>query len=301
MLIKKSKENRNKLLNILSFLSRFNDKVMKEINGSIKGVPQGPAYARVIAEFYLSTVIEEFSNNYKKNNPNSIFKYYRYVDDMFILYKNIDDDFLEEIQIAFEKVGLVINFEKTRNYGRIGELSTKEKEKFFEDIYFNYQVKSFDSVETLSDLEQNEIITFFDQYIKRKGKWDINDANFLLGDFLDENLQLYYIDKYYSDILTSSYGRGSIFSKFYRTIFKTPKLVFLFFSNRDYQKIPVNSINEQCFISILFFELNNLKDIVRKSELIECVNTLIENLDDLSEYSVDKIEVIKKRLEDNEG
>ena len=150
-------------------------------------------------------------------------------------------------------------------------------------------------------MEQNEIITFFDQYIKRKGKWDINDANFLLGDFLDENLQLYYIDKYYSDILTSSYGRGSIFSKFYRTIFKTPKLVFLFFSNRDYQKIPVNSINEQCFISILFFELNNLKDIVRKSELIECVNTLIENLDDLSEYSVDKIEVIKKRLEDNEG
>lgn len=301
MLIKKSKENRNKLLNILSFLSRFNDKVMKEINGSIKGVPQGPAYARVIAEFYLSTVIEEFSNNYKKNNPNSIFKFYRYVDDMFILYKNIDDDFLEEIQIAFEKVGLVINFEKTRNYERIGELSTKEKEKFFEDIYFNYQVKSFDSVETLSDLEQNEIITFFDQYIKRKGKWDINDANFLLGDFLDENLQLYYIDKYYSDILTSSYGRGSIFSKFYRTIFKTPKLVFLFFSNRDYQKIPVNSINEQCFISILFFELNNLKDIVRKSELIECVNTLIENLDDLSEYSVDKIEVIKKRLENNEG
>lgn len=245
MLVKKSKDGQNELLNILSFLSRYNDRIMKAIHGNIKGVPQGPAYARVLAEFYLSTVIEKFSNKYKNKNPDSIFKFYRYVDDMFILYKNIDDEFLVDIANEFSKVGLVINSEKSRDFGPIGEISSEKREEFFEDIYLNYQVKSFDSVEFLSDSEQNELIEFFDRYITRKGFWDINSANFLLGDFLDDNLQSYYIDKYYLNILESQYGRGSIFRKFYRIIFKKTKAVQLFFKNQDYQKIPLNTINEQ--------------------------------------------------------
>ena len=36
--------------NILKELVDYNEKLMRKINGSRKGVPQGPAYARLIAE-----------------------------------------------------------------------------------------------------------------------------------------------------------------------------------------------------------------------------------------------------------
>ena len=61
-------ENDIETKNLLKFLIAYNENLMKAINsGNRKGVPQGPAYARVIAELYLDyiiqSVISQFDNN----------------------------------------------------------------------------------------------------------------------------------------------------------------------------------------------------------------------------------------------
>lgn len=57
------------------------------------GIPQGPAYARIIAELFLNRILEripETADTLKKN-----YVLYRYVDDIIIFYKeNVDADIL---------------------------------------------------------------------------------------------------------------------------------------------------------------------------------------------------------------
>ena len=89
MINKKSKKDRKKLENIFSFLSNFNSNLQMKLNGTTKGVPQGPAYARILAEFFLSTLLSNFIEEYKSRNDKSIIRLFRYVDDIFIIYKII--------------------------------------------------------------------------------------------------------------------------------------------------------------------------------------------------------------------
>ena len=57
-------------------INSINEKIMLESVGDLRGVPQGPAYARVLAEIVLEEMISQFfmsnsmyqEDNYMKNN-----------------------------------------------------------------------------------------------------------------------------------------------------------------------------------------------------------------------------------------
>lgn len=298
MINKKSKKDRGKLENIFNFLSSFNSSLQMKLNGTTKGVPQGPAYARILAEFFLSTLLSNFIEEYKSRNDKSIIRLFRYVDDIFIIYKNIDDGdyLLNEINMLFLSVGLNLNEEKTFNYGLIKNLTTGTKEAFFDDIYKNYMIQSLEDVGYLSEDDQFQIFELFDKYFKNNNEWNIKNANFLLGDHIDTELLRYYISKNYYNILCSEIGRGSIFYKFYQIILTNPKQAISFFINTDYQKIPKNSLNFKVFLVSLYYKLNkviSLSDIMRDefSDFIDFLKIIATD-----DYEQRIINVILERL-----
>ena len=260
MINKKSKRDMEKLRNILYFLKSFNASLQMKLNGTTKGVPQGPAYARILAEFFLSTLLSDFIEEYKSRNDNATIRLFRYVDDIFIIYKNINDGdlFLDEINNLFLSVGLKLNTEKTFNFGLIKNLTDGVKESFFDDIYKNYIIQSLEDIDYLSEEDQFQIFELFDKYAKSNNEWNIKNANFLLGDHIDTELLEYYMSRNHYNILGSEIGRGSIFYKFYKIILKNPKHTINFFKNVDYLKIPAHSLNFKVFLVTLYYELNRV-------------------------------------------
>ena len=294
MINKKSKRDMEKLKNILYFLKSFNASLQMKLNGTTKGVPQGPAYARILAEFFLSTLLSDFIEEYKSRNDNATIRLFRYVDDIFIIYKNINDGdlFLDEINNLFLSVGLKLNTEKTFNFGLIKNLTDGVKESFFDDIYKNYIIQSLEDIDYLSEEDQFQIFELFDKYAKSNNEWNIKNANFLLGDELLE----YYMSRNHYNILGSEIGRGSIFYKFYKIILKNPKHTINFFKNVDYLKIPAHSLNFKVFLVTLYYELNrviSLSDTIG-NEFSDFINFLKKITTD--DYEQRIINVILERL-----
>ena len=54
--ISRTEEVGKKINNIMSYLGSYTEKLMEQIKGKMRGVPQGPAYARVFAELFLTAV-----------------------------------------------------------------------------------------------------------------------------------------------------------------------------------------------------------------------------------------------------
>jgi DNA primase small subunit len=269
-----------------------------KLNGTTKGVPQGPAYARILAEFFLSTLLSDFIEEYKSRNDNATIRLFRYVDDIFIIYKNINDGdlFLDEINNLFLSVGLKLNTEKTFNFGLIKNLTDGVKESFFDDIYKNYIIQSLEDIDYLSEEDQFQIFELFDKYAKSNNEWNIKNANFLLGDHIDTELLEYYMSRNHYNILGSEIGRGSIFYKFYKIILKNPKHTINFFKNVDYLKIPAHSLNFKVFLVTLYYELNrviSLSDTIG-NEFSDFINFLKKITTD--DYEQRIINVILERL-----
>lgn len=298
MINKKSKKEREKLRNIFDYLKSFNANLQKKINGITRGVPQGPAYARILAEFFLSTLLNDFIEEYKIRNDNAIIRLFRYVDDIFIIYKNINDGdlFLDEINNLFLSVGLNLNDEKTCNFGLIKNLSKGTKESFFDDIYKNYIIQSLEDIDYLSEEDQFMVFKLFDKYVKSNNEWNIKNANFILGDHIDTKLLVYYMSQNYYNILSSDVGRGSIFYKFYKIVLKDPKRVISFFKNSDYLKIPEQSLNFKVFLVTLYYEFNNVINFLNAIENEFC--SFIDFLKKANTDSYEKslINVIYERL-----
>ena len=100
--------------NILRYLGEYTEKLMYQIHGSIRGVPQGPAYARVLAEIFLSTVLEEFRRIYGYLGENC--RFIRYVDDIYIIFNELDgQELLNHFSEYIQERGLRINTKKTRD------------------------------------------------------------------------------------------------------------------------------------------------------------------------------------------
>ena len=113
--------------NLLNGLVEYNDYVMTRIYSGVRtGVPQGPAYARIIAEVFLSLVLDEITREYQDK-----IYLYRYVDDIIMISKPGFDlvSFYDFILKKLENKGLPVNMEKSRCYGLIGSLSETERRK----------------------------------------------------------------------------------------------------------------------------------------------------------------------------
>ena len=269
-----------KFKNIYKYLNSINEKIMLESVGDLRGVPQGPAYARVLAEIVLEEMISQF---FMSNSMYQEVKSYRYVDDMFMFFPStIDGEMLIRDLAGFlEEKGLYLNLKKTKNYGKIGELSLVDKLELQEFRDLNYDVFQVREDNWINTIDKAEFENVYIRYIYRKNNWDINDANLIFSDKVSNTLQEKYFEEFYERIISSQFGRGSLFRKFYNKIFNDVTKSHSFFYNWDYVKIPADSINFKNMLCMLVLCIDNislnidkdgiltLKEYLKKCEISE--------------------------------
>ncbi len=260
-------KNKTELKNILYYLSSFNEQIMRETTGQPWGVPQGPAYARIMAEFFLSSLIKLFfkTSNYTVED----YKIIRYVDDIYVIPNDTANGelFLKDFTKFLSDYNLKINISKTRYYSAIKDIAESEIIKI--NNSHSYGVKSIQNLYFLKDdLELEDEYKKLDRFIDRNDVWSIGDANFILNEYIDNILIERYLREYYNNILTSECGRGSIFIKFYSIIFKSSEMTKNFYEKEDFKEIPLNSINFKNYIAITYKELKTILTVFDDSSIL---------------------------------
>lgn len=256
MLEKKTRQTK-KVKNIMTFLGKYTEVLMKEITGNIRGVPQGPAYARVLAELFLSTILAEFRSKYHYTEDRC--RFIRYVDDIYILFQSIDGELMMQQFDEFLSLhGLYLNQEKSICYQTIGKMTYEERIEIFDEGNWNYIIRSVQEMELEDKEAYEEHILELEKYLRRKGDWSIKDANFILNGYIDKKYVDKYLDEYGLSLIKESKGRGSIFKRLYIEIFKREDWRQRFFTKRLYTWIPSNTVNFKNFISECYLKCNQL-------------------------------------------
>lgn len=288
---KTSEGNSEKACNIFRFLVNYNSNLMM-LEKKDHGVPQGPAYARVLAEFFLSVVIQQFHDviGDQFGKP----KLFRYVDDIFVFLDPSADpqDFLHLFSQHVEKYSLFLNKDKTHIWGRIKDIDPKSIHDLCAKSEENYKIQGFSNLEYYTDEDLLDPITTFNNYLMRDGKWNISDANFLLNPAIDPVLSNMYLREYRNQIVASEIGRGSIFRKFYGMVLKDENMSKHFFEKQEYCLIPVPSLNMSNMISTLYLLLKQdgeLAGIGKESIINMCIYLHEKDLSPSDKSSVNAI------------
>lgn len=236
---------------IFRFLVRYNEELMRRIGGERKGVPQGPAYARIIAEILLSTVLKRFIAN---NNSKEHFVLYRYVDDIIVFYEPPTDGeaVFEGIIDCLKSNGLEINQEKSVFYGLIGDLDSEQRNEILRTNKFNYGFGETESNLLKSAKEKDRY--FRDRFDK---EFAISDTAYMFSTRTDEEYRYKYFCKYKRKVFSSEYGRGSIFIRFYSFVFANDKYVMEAIEDGCFQLLPINSLNFKNCISTMYCKIQN--------------------------------------------
>lgn len=290
--------NNGKIKNIYDYLCWYTENLMTNIHGSIRGVPQGPAYARVLAELFLSTILTEFCKKYGYEGIN--YRILRYVDDIYVVYHDMDGlAFLHKFNDYIGQRGLQINRGKSAVYERIGDMKEWEKESILGDGEKNYFVKTIQELELEDEEEQQEKIREFEKYLTRKGKWNISDANFILNRKLDPIFVEQYLASYGEQLIQQKVGRGSIYNRLYHEIFIRDEWLDRFFLQKLYLKIPIDTVNFKNFISVCYFELPRILTLERELQIKFA--TWLKELNNLELEEESTARVIRKIICDEKG
>ena len=233
---------------IFLFLIEYNDKLMKEVNGGYRiGVPQGPAYARIIAELFLDKILDTIYGRYDRKR----FYAYRYVDDLvFFCAPDFKGKVLfEDLKSTLLSYGLPTNIDKSKYYGSIETLTEDDKSYLLHSDHFCY------------DLQENEFTgVLFESERKRNvhdylmgHPFNVGSLGYIFGNKTISDAQELCIERYRKDIFKSREGRGSNFRKFYIFLFRHEKYLERILNTNEFQMIPVDSLNFSNFINVLYF------------------------------------------------
>ena len=237
--------------NILKFLIAYNENLMKAINsGNRKGVPQGPAYARVIAELYLDYIMQSVFSQF----DNSKFHYFRYVDDIVVYYNSEFDGqaLYNKLANTLASFGLHLNVEKSQMMGSVGTLSEEEKCLITHKDKFSYDLHKDDN-SILFEEEQNRRIK---KYLQTN-EYDISVISYIFGkNTLPKASDVYY-RKYAEQVFSERMGRGSYFKKFYEYVLDKESRVIEALDRGYFSKIPVDSLNFSNLINLIYLKLQN--------------------------------------------
>lgn len=234
---------------IFEFLVKYNEELMRELRGVRIGVPQGPAYARIVSEMYIDKVLKQLPG---KVSDQSQYILYRYVDDIVVFYKPAIDgkmlfDAICELLISN---GMNINMEKSKLYGRIAALTDKDRRRILRKDKFNYMLQNSDFNMLRTEEEKNELYSE-----KFSEEFQIEDVAFIFSKRTNEYYVYKYFQKNKKKIFSSIYGRGSIFMKFYKYIFSNRKFVLEALESECFEEIPLNSLNFKNCISCIYYAL----------------------------------------------
>ncbi|MDT4328928.1 reverse transcriptase domain-containing protein [Methylomonas sp. MV1] len=191
--------------------------ITKNITFEPKGLPQGPAYARFLAEIYLDNLDSTFDARLASGQ---IQLYQRYVDDIFFVAPNEEAalNLLHETAQALKNIGLSLNKEKTI-CKQIGSFTPDFNEYRSQSKYAVDSVsKNFNDA---TDAEKDNAITEFLSLIQSHTCND--DLAFIFSHLAGVD----YFDKWKREkvlpILLTGIGRGSLFRHLFNFIFEHPE------------------------------------------------------------------------------
>lgn len=250
-LVKNGLSERNK--RIFEFLIKYNEELMREIKDTRLGVPQGPAYARIVSEMFIDKILKQLSNRVMDKSQYII---YRYVDDIIIFYKpSMSGELLyDTICDLLDSNGLSINMDKSKLYGKIATLSDKDRRRILRKDKFNYMLQNSDLNNLRTAEEKTEV---YNNNIS--DRFQIEDVAFIFSKKTNEFYAYKYFHKHKKNIFASVYGRGSIFMKFYRYIFSNQKYLVEAIESNCFEYIPLNSLNFKNCISSLYYTVQSKK------------------------------------------
>ncbi len=222
-----------------------------DISGNTVGVPQGPAYARYLAELYLAA-FDEFLNL-------QLDSYYdfacRYVDDYYIFIKN---------QIKGEKIKDLLISELSKMYL---EVNSKLKYGILKDIKYEIEVKNHVEKYFIDGVDEGTPVSvkyeakrvLSNMYREFIDNEDIKDFPFFLTHLLDEKEIEKRSKELISKVISLEIGRGSLFKHFYNRVATK-------FSNMDFYP-KINGLSRANFITSLM--RNECVNFTEKKELVE--------------------------------
>lgn len=236
-------------------LIEYNDLLMKSLHeGNRIGVPQGPAYARIIAEMYLDRVLEKTTEKYEQAG----FYMYRYVDDIvFFCQPDFPGKALyEDLKNMLLTYGLPINSEKSRYFGEIALLTEADKMFLLHADRFNYELQENEFTGMLLERERRKNLR---KYLMGHS-FDIGSLGYVFAQNTITEAQSWCVDNYRKDIFKTYEGRGSNFRKFYSFLFRNEEYMEEILDKKELFTIPEDSINFSNFIHTLYLTVQN-KDI----------------------------------------
>lgn len=196
-----------------------------------KGMPQGPAYARYMAEIYLDNLDSKFE---EKIQSSEVFLYQRYVDDIFFIAetKEIADATLAELEEELLLLGLKLNVRKTKVV----------QVKYFSQDFDQYRSQSKYAVDSVSkdfssatnaqkDLAINEFINLIES------DRNAEDLSFIFSHLSSvpalDKLKLEKV----LPVLQSGVGRGSLYKHLFTFILENPENRDLLFEIDQYNEL----------------------------------------------------------------
>jgi len=262
-------ENEKKVfLNIINNLLNFSRKIT---NDQEKGLPQGPAYARYLAEIYLTSLDRVIEREIEAKHG----YYYRYVDDMFIILPRKENIDLMERKIIehLDTKYISINPDKTYK-GMINNFYQYFDEYIDNTKYFIDNVDKHQHLRTKTMIHRasSQLLAL----VEKKND-EINDKNltFFFTHFNDSKMVEEKREELENYVVYEAKGRGSFFNIFWRYYFDKyalEEIDFLSFNHLRGLK------RETFFNSLIIISKNNF---IKNSTLKQLLDAFLET--DLTE------------------
>tara|TARA_R110002167_G_scaffold346025_1_gene556543 strand:- start:578 stop:5974 length:5397 start_codon:yes stop_codon:yes gene_type:complete len=266
------------ITNKLNGLSKDNFEIYKELVTSLVtisrwimesrvGLPQGPAYARYLAEFYLIGVDAYMDQCI---DDEKILFYHRYVDDMFFVCENKEHAELiySKLKEKLDLYGLEINKSKSEISKISNFKGLFDKYRSQSKYIVDYHHKDFD---LQSDYKKNYIM---EKFAELAIKDEEADKSFVFSHLLNvKKADKYRISKI-DEILKSGQGRGSLLSNVFSFILIDAHLHY-----KIIELPKLNSLQSEVLTSVILSLLND-----KKIEPLTA-NSLLENVIPKLEFS----------------
>lgn len=225
--------------------------------GVERGYPQGPAYARFLAELYLDNIDQGFDSSLRKGD---VLFYRRYVDDIFIICRSEKEarENLSRLKREIENLGLSINDEKTK---------ITKIDNFTEDFqYYKSQSKyavdqASRNYDTTTDTKKNLAINEFISIIQSDTCEE--DLAFVFSHLSGvsevEGLKLEKV----LPTLASGIGRGSMLRHLFRFVLESSDRWEVLAKVEEF-----NCLQSEVFVSVL---LSSMELIKSERALFDCL------------------------------
>ena len=233
--------------NAFCYLIAFNDRLMDQINGNRAGLPQGPAYARIIAELFLDEVLDKIL---PKRDSIQLF---RYVDDIVIFCAPEEDAdvLLRSLKNGFRRYYLSVNEEKSFHEDRLDALDECDRERLLHTNSFHYDLKQNAYTGVLSPSSRAGAVK---KYFHER-EFNIDELGYIYGTNTLEEARTQYYERHKTDIFQSVFGRGSAFRSFYQFLFSHPKALSDALDSNLFFLIPYPSLSFSVFLHTLYLSV----------------------------------------------